>query len=184
MAAPIASATGAPLASLVLTRLDGTFGLHGWQMLFLLLGFPTILLGIVIFRLLPSRPAEAAWLSAEERRFLEGELERERPETTGAPPVSPFSALRSPQVLALALIFFGFNAGSYLLNFFLPQVIRSLGPGTAAGISTVQVGLLTAVPWLTAVAVMYFAARHSDRTGDRVRHAFAGALCTAPWSST
>lgn len=50
-----------------------------------------------------------------------------------------------------------------------------------------QVGLLTAVPWLTAVAVMYFAARHSDRTGDRVRHAFAGAalsagsLCTAPF---
>lgn len=179
MAAPIASAVGAPLASLVLTQLDGTFGLRSWQMMFLLLGFPTVLVGVLVFWLLPSRPADAAWLSDSERRFLQGELERERAETPDAPHLSPLSALKSPQILALALIYFGFNSGSYLLNFFLPQVIRALEPSTGTEISTMQVGLLTAIPWMTAVAVMYFAARHSDRTGERVWHVFTGAVVTA-----
>lgn len=179
MAAPIASAIGAPLASLVLTQLDGAFGLRGWQMLFLLLGFPTVLLGVIVFWLLPARPADAAWLSNSERRFLESELEQERAETADGPHLSPLSALKSPQILALALIFFGFNAGSYLLNFFLPQVIRSLESSTGTEISTLQVGFFTAIPWVTAVAVMYFAARHSDRTGDRVWHVFTGAVVSA-----
>ncbi|MEU7488117.1 MFS transporter [Streptomyces sp. NPDC042319] len=179
MAAPIASAIGAPLASLVLTQLDGAFGLRSWQVLFLLLGVATVLVGVLVFWLLPSRPAEAAWLSDSERRFIEGELERERAETPDAPHQSKLSVLKSPQVLALALIFFGINAGGYLLNFFLPQVIRALDSGTGTEIPTMRVGLLTAIPWVTAVAVMYFGARHSDRTGERVWHVFTGAVVSA-----
>ncbi|MFJ9085554.1 MFS transporter [Streptomyces sp. NPDC102384] len=179
MAAPIASAVGAPLASLVLTHLDNTFGLRSWQILFLLLGFPTVLVGVLVFWLLPSRPADAAWLSASERQFLEAELERERAETPDASRPSPLSALKSPPILALALIFFGINSGSYLLNFFLPQVIQALETSTGAGITTMQVGLLTAIPWITALAVMYFTARHSDRTGERVWHVFTGAVSSA-----
>lgn len=176
MAAPIASATGTPLASLVLTRLDGAFGLHGWQMLFLLLGLPTVLVGFVVFWLLPSRPADAAWLSESERGFIEAEIKQERAESVAEPRSSTLSAFKSPQIMVLALVFFGFNAGSYLLNFFLPQVVRSLGSSTENGMSAVRVGLLAAIPWASAVAVMYFAARHSDRTGDRVWHVFTGAV--------
>ncbi|MGW4127221.1 MFS transporter [Amycolatopsis japonica] len=176
MAAPIASATGTPLASLVLARMDGAFGLHGWQILFLLLGLLTVLVGFVVFRLLPSQPGEAAWLSESERTFVEAEIERERAETPAAPRTSMLSVLKSPQILVLALIFFGLNAGSYLLNFFLPQVVRSLESSAGNELSTVRVGFLTAIPWASAVAVMYFAARHSDRTGDRVWHVFTGAV--------
>lgn len=47
-----------------------SYGLKGWQWLFLIEGVPTILFGFVFLAIMPNRPRNATWLSAEEREWL------------------------------------------------------------------------------------------------------------------
>jgi MFS family permease len=56
MAAPIAVIVGAPLSEALL-KLEGTLGLHGWQWLFLVEGFPAVVLGVLALVVLTSRPS-------------------------------------------------------------------------------------------------------------------------------
>lgn len=60
---------GAPIAASLLA-LDGLFGLAGWQWLFVVEGLPTIALGLYIARTLAPSPAQAAFLTPEEREWL------------------------------------------------------------------------------------------------------------------
>ncbi|MGO1166752.1 MAG: MFS transporter [Janibacter sp.] len=53
-----------------LMKLEGLGGLHGWQWLFVLEGIPTVLLGILIFFMLPNSPRDASWLEPEEAAEL------------------------------------------------------------------------------------------------------------------
>ncbi len=57
----IAGVIGGPLSSLLLL-LDGTWGLRGWQWLFLVEGLPAVLLAPVVWRQLNQLPATATWL--------------------------------------------------------------------------------------------------------------------------
>ena len=58
-ATSIAGVVGAEL-SRVLLQLEGHFGLHGWQWLFLLEGIPTVLLGISVLFVLRDHPGRRA----------------------------------------------------------------------------------------------------------------------------
>lgn len=179
MAAPIASIVAGPVSSLVLVNMDGVWGLAGWQHLFLVCGILTFLFGFLVFRLLPSTPREAKWLTPDELRFLEGELERDRRESPEPEHGSVWAAFRSKPVLALALAYFGLNAGLYYLNFFLPQVLAAFKDGDAAQFDTIQIGFLSAIPWLITAVVMWLVARHSDRTQRRTHYVVIGALIAA-----
>ena len=68
---------GGPLASLIL-RLDGMAGIRGWQWLFLLEGVPACVMGFIILRLLTDAPAQARWLTADEKRFVITRLDAEQ----------------------------------------------------------------------------------------------------------
>ncbi|ABG99899.1 permease (plasmid) [Rhodococcus jostii RHA1] len=179
MAAPLATAIGAPIASLILAHLDGFLGLKGWQVLFLAFGLPTALVGVAVFWLLPSKPADAKWLTADEKAFLHHQLALEQADTDKDAGHSTFSALKSPKVLALAFVFFGIASGSYLLNFFLPQVVASFKTTYGISLSVTQIGLISAIPFLCAALVMYFAARRSDRTQKRVVYVSGGTVIGA-----
>lgn len=66
MAGNVASfVIGGLLASFVLS-LDGIAGLHDWQWLFVLEGFPACLIGFAVLKFLPDRPENATWLSNKE----------------------------------------------------------------------------------------------------------------------
>ena len=68
---------GAPLSGWILHAFDGFAGLKGWQMLFLLEGIPSILLGIFIPFLLANGVRSACWLNEEEKRMIEQKLKSE-----------------------------------------------------------------------------------------------------------
>src|SRR5271170_7568016 len=53
-----------------LLNLDGHFGLRGWQWLFLVEGLPAVLLGLAFFLFLPDSPAQANWLTEDERQWI------------------------------------------------------------------------------------------------------------------
>ncbi|MDR6688630.1 MFS family permease [Arthrobacter sp. 1088] len=180
MSAPIATVIGAPLASAAMVGLNGFLGLAGWQWLFLAFGIPTVVVGIAAFWLLPSTPALAGWLSNEERSFLVDQLNRERQESIGhKAAASALSALRNPRIIGFALAFIGLSCGSYILSFFLPQVIDSFQSRYGVKFSVMEIGLLTAVPFGIAAITMFFVARDSDRRQKRLRYVVGGELVAA-----
>ncbi len=169
-AAMLAWVVGGPLSGLLM-KLDGLQGLRGWQWLFLLEGLPSIVLGVVTLRFLPDRPIRARWLHIEERLWLEEELQRER---AGQRRVSTLAVLREGRFWLICGAYFLLTIGSYGFSLWLPQVLKA-----ASGISTFQVGLLSAIPYgLTAVGMVLIAAR-SDRAGERRLHVAVPLLAAA-----
>src|SRR5262245_58371710 len=76
-AAPVAVMIGAPVSDLIL-RLDGAWGLAGWQWLFLLEGLPAVILGVAALFWLTDRPEQASWLPPDDRMWLERTMSDER----------------------------------------------------------------------------------------------------------
>jgi ACS family tartrate transporter-like MFS transporter len=154
---------GGPLSGALLS-MDGIGGLAGWQWMFLIEGLPATLLGVVVLFVLDDAPAEARWLTGEEKAALIASLADEaRPESGRAHRVS--DALRHPWVWVLALVYFVVPVALYAFGFFLPQILRATFAGTP-----LQIGILSAVPYLAGAAGMVAASRHSDRTGERRWH--------------
>src|SRR3546814_6191906 len=79
-AVPIATVFGGPLSGALL-GLHGLGCIDGWRWLFVIEGFPAVLLGFIALRLLTDRPKDAEWLTAEERDALDQRLAAEAEET-------------------------------------------------------------------------------------------------------
>src|SRR3546814_5988271 len=69
LASAFANAVGAALGGLLL-ELDGLAGLRGWQWVFIVTAIPALLLVPVVLARLPRGPAEARWLSDEQKAWL------------------------------------------------------------------------------------------------------------------
>ena len=162
-AIPLATVIGAPLSGALL-GLDGVGGLKGWQWMFILEGVPAVLLGLVTLGFLDDKPAQAKWLSEEERRALASELAFEAEATREAGYSKISDALTRPRVLVLGLLYFCLVIGLYGIGFWMPQVIQTFGH------TPLQIGFLTAVPYLFAAVAMVLWGRRSDRTGERTWH--------------
>jgi ACS family tartrate transporter-like MFS transporter len=171
-AAPIAGFIGAPVSG-ALMELNGLAGLRGWQWLFLLEGFPALVLGFIAFRFLTDRPADAAWLTPDERDWLSSAIQQEQTCIKDPSSSSPWRALADWKVLALSLAYFGTSAGLYTIGFWAPLIVKGLG------FSVFRVGLLVAIPNLIAVIGMILWSRNSDRTGERYWHAALACLIGA-----
>ena len=157
---PLSTAIGAPLSAAFL-QLDGVWGLHGWQWVFLGEGLPTALIGVSVWFLLTERPSVATWLTSEERAWLTATIEQERHEIEAVHTHSILSAMINPRVWILTVIFAGIGMGGVGLVLFLPQILKGIG------VSNTQAGLLTAIPYVFGTIAMIVAGYISDRTRDR-----------------
>ena len=124
-----------------------------------------MLLGLVFLALLPDRPANAHWLSAEQRAWLQDRLDRECAAAEGGRPFALSDVLRDGRVWSLAILFGCALVGIYGLLIWLPQIIKSMGH-----LTDIQIGLLSAVPPLLGVIGTILVSYSSDRTGDRKKH--------------
>jgi ACS family tartrate transporter-like MFS transporter len=104
-AVPLATVIGGPVSGALL-ELHGLGGLKGWHWLFIIEGLPAVLLGFVALKFLNDRPAEAAWLSKDERSALAGTLAAEAKATAETGYTELGHALTKPRVLVLALLYF------------------------------------------------------------------------------
>jgi ACS family tartrate transporter-like MFS transporter len=171
-AAPAAGFIGSPISG-ALMQLNGLLGLHGWQWLFLVEGFPALVLGVITFRFLTDRPAVATWLTEDERDWLSSTIKREESVIQHPHGHSAWRALADWKVLALSLAYFGTSAGLYTIGFWAPLIVKRLG------FSVFNVGLLIAIPNLIAIVGMILWSRNSDRTGERYWHAAIACLIAA-----
>ena len=76
LAVPLSSVFGAPISGLVLDYFNFA-GLSSWRWLFIMEGFPTVILGIMTLLILPNRPSEAKWLSEKEKTWIEETIKNE-----------------------------------------------------------------------------------------------------------
>ncbi len=173
-------AAAGPVSAVIAGPLSGTLlglhraGLAGWQWMFLLEGGPAILLGIGVFLYLTDTPKEAYWLALEERSWLVGALLQED-ETPGLRNRNGiFEVFTSLNVWLLVAVYFGLNCAGYGIIFWLPSLIHSL-----SGVSTVAIGLLSAIPYAAALIVMVLVGAHSDRSGEYRWHIAGPALLGA-----
>lgn len=158
VASPLSSLVGNPVSGLIL-QVHGLLGLAGWQWMFIIEGLPACVIGVWALFALKDRPADAHWLSADERAALTDMLDEEHRDR---PKSSFLAALRDPRALTLVGITFGFTIGTYGISLWLPQILKG------QHLSTVQIGFITAIPYLFATVAMLAWARHVDRTGRRV----------------
>jgi len=156
----LSGVVGGPLADVLMT-LD-YFDLRGWQWLFLLEGIPSVLLGIGILFVLPDKPANARWLSADEKRVLLARLEREN-DAMGHAPHSLWQGLGNLRVWVLCLLYGTIIFGFYVINYWTPSLVKiTLSQG-----STAPVGLLSAIPFFAAAVTMSLVGWWADHTGRR-----------------
>ncbi len=171
-AAPIAGLIGSPVSG-ALMQLNGLLGLRDWQWLFLVEGIPAIVLGLITFRFLTDRPADATWLTPDERDWLSSAIQQEQTALKNPRSHNAWRALTDWRVLALSVAYFGTSAGLYTIGFWAPLIIKGLG------FSVFRVSLLVAIPNLIAVVGMVLWSRNSDRTGERYWHAALACLVAA-----
>jgi MFS family permease len=165
---PIAFIVGGPVSGLLLS-MNGIGGIHGWQWMFGLEGLAASAVGVWLWFYLDDTPSEATWLSAAELAVIQADVGAE--EATRVKHVSPLKSLGDRRVLLLGLTYFMINLSVYGLTFWLPSTVKNI-----KGLSNVDVGLISAIPWLFAVVSVYVISRAADRTG---RHKQLSAICMA-----
>ena len=158
---------GAPMSGFILQHVHW-LGVASWRWLFILEGLPAIALGFFTYLVLPNRPSEAKFLTAEEKDWLQAELARE--EARKAPGRhSALEGITNLRVWHLAAIYFGMMIGAYTLSFYAPQLVKSL----SSEYSDSLVGSLVMIPYLVALVGMILVGRSSDRRMERRYHAAA-----------
>ncbi|AOR71112.1 MFS transporter [Burkholderia stabilis] len=169
LAGPIGGVFGSPLSAWLMTGLSGAHGLAGWQWMFVVEGLPCVLLGVLALKVLSDRPADAKWLTDDERRMLAAELH-----TPGAGHHSFGQVLRDPRVYLLAFAYFTIICGIYAVSFWLPSILKADGVT-----DTMQIGLYSMIPYVFAAIAMIVIGRRSDRRGERRFHSAVPALIGA-----
>ncbi|WP_114812075.1 MFS transporter [Paraburkholderia kururiensis] len=162
-AIPLSTVIGSPISGALLS-LDGKSGLAGWQWLYLIEAAPALILAIGVLLYLTDKPADAHWLGDDERAWLVARQAQERRHRESVRSFSVLEALFNPRILAIALIYFGANATNYGLSFFLPQIVK------AFGLTNLQTGFVTSLPYIVGLVAMVYWGRHSDRSLERKRH--------------
>lgn len=165
VASLVAPIVGGPISTVLMTYFDGFLGLQGWKWMFLLEGLPTVFLGIFVLFWLTNGPSEADWLDSESREWLVSTIEKEDAALERWQKYTFRRVVREPRVWSLGFLFACALVSFYGLILWLPQIIKSLGK-----VTVIQVGFLTAVPFLFAAAISIPMSRHSDRVGERRLH--------------
>ena len=157
----LAGVVGSPISGAIL-GMHGMGGLAGWQWLFLIEAIPAVLMGFVVWVILPNRPSDASWLSSAEKTWVQQRLDDDAAQSLTHQHHSVKDAFTSGRVWLFCLLYFLMNVGGYGFELWLPTIVKSM-----SGQSDAIVGWINAIPYLFAGIVMIFVGRHSDRTGER-----------------
>lgn len=117
---------GSPVGG-ALMNLDGLAGLHGWQWMFLVEGLVTVAVGVLVWFTLPSRPADARWLTQAEAAALTARAVGRDAPSPSRVRGNLRRAFGHPTVLLLAGIYFVNQAISSGVGFNFPALLQSLG---------------------------------------------------------
>lgn len=164
---PLAMMVGGPLSGMLL-EMGGTFGLQGWQLMFVVEGLMAALVGVWAFFYLTDRPSQAAWMPKGERDALTQAVAAEESAKLARGTVTFGAVFRNPRLLHFAAIYFLIQISGYGVAFYLPTRVSAL-LGVKVGL---WVGFISAIPWACAIAAASFWPALAMRTGYRRTFAF------------
>ena len=176
LASPLSNVLGLPVSAAVM-HLNCALGLRGWQWLFIIEGLPAVLLSFLALHRLTDRPADASWLSFEERDWLVRAMKVESPARLpghGNGRVrGSFRGALTVRTMILALGYFGIMTGLYGYGLWLPQIVNRFG------FDLTQTGFVAAIPYAAAAIFMTYWGHRLDSRGDRGWHAATACLLGA-----
>jgi len=168
IAQPVAFILGAPLSGAIMDVLRTGPLLDGWQWLYILEGAPSILLGFVVLFYLSDSIAEAGWLAPTEKEVLRKHLDAEGSRKSDYPLLKLFSI---GAMWAFTAIYLLVVIGVYGINFWLPTIVQ------AAGVSSfLDVGLITAIPYIIGVVMLVVVTRHAEHVNEKRWHTASAAV--------
>lgn len=140
--------SGSAIASVISGPVSGALlnvsglSLHGWQWMFLIEGFASIVLCGFVWCWLQSHPREATWLSAQEKYALVSAIDHEQQAREAAQVSRPsmFKLLADKQIALFCFIYFSIALTIYGATFWLPSMIKKMG-----NLGDFQVGLFNSV---------------------------------------
>ncbi|KAH6614127.1 major facilitator superfamily domain-containing protein [Boeremia exigua] len=169
-ASPLSSAFAGALAWLI-TKLAASTPFSPWRLLFLLEGFPSMLVAVWAWNFVPDGPGSVRWLTPRQRKVAVLRLRQEK-EADDADELYPtqnrgvnlreiLHTLKDPKSYLTAFMLFGANVAFGSIPVFLPTLVRDMG------FSALTAQALTAPPYLVAFVAVLATAHYSDRLQSR-----------------
>jgi sugar phosphate permease len=132
----------------------------GWRWMFIWEGLPAVIWAFFWWRLVDDKPANAKWLTDQEKQDLEDKLLLEQKDIK---PVKNYAtAFKSKTVILLSLQYALWSIGVYGFVMWLPSILN-----TAKDMDIVKTGWLSSVPYVLAIIGMIGASYFSDKTLQR-----------------
>lgn len=163
-AAPLATSFASSLAWVIVKL--GTYGpIASWRLLFLIEGFPSVLVAIVAWYQIPDGPAAAHYLTKREKKVARLRLRKNNAASKvsgrGLKGRDMLKTMMDPKSYMTAFMFFFTNMAFSSMPAFLPTIIKSMGH------STLGSQALSAPPYLVSFIAVIITAYLSDRTQNR-----------------
>ncbi|KAK0620303.1 major facilitator superfamily domain-containing protein [Immersiella caudata] len=181
-AAPLATTFASSLAWLIM-KVGQNGPIAPWRLLFLVEGFPSILIAAVAWTVIPDSPEKASYLTHRQRKVARLRLRHEQPSpnpkksTNNSPNKlslrATLSVLTSPVAWLTAAIFFLTNMAYSSLPVFLPTILTSMGH------SPLLSQALSAPPYLVSFIILLTTAYASDASRSRSPYLIASALLSS-----
>lgn len=163
-AAPLATSFASSLAW-VIVKIGQNGPIEPWRLLFLVEGFPSVMVAFVAFYVLPDSPSTTRYFTVRQQRVAELRLEEE----SDAPHENIVHGIKFSDVLATALdpkayftalMFFSANVAFSSLPVFLPTILSDMSFSRLASQG------LAAPPYLCAFVFLLVIAHFSDKIPD------------------
>jgi MFS family permease len=150
---PVAAIVTGPVSGWILTHFN-------WRVMFVVEGAPALVWAAIWWWLIDDSPDKAAWISPEERIYLQTTLMQEKQLLKAEVPTLR-SVLANRNVILLLVLFCFLQIGFYGYGLWLPTIVKALSRGTM-----MQVGWISAIPWACAAVGSVVISAWADRTGD------------------
>ena len=160
MSIAIGSIVTGPLSGWLIAQFD-------WRWLFISEGLISLCLILLWYPMISDSPAQAKWISPQERDYLIARLAAEQKELqqSAARPLSYRETLHDSNLWKLILLYFCYQVGIYGFAMWLPTLLKEL---TKTGMT--NIGLLSMFPYIAMIAGLALFAQLSDRSGNRRRY--------------
>lgn len=169
---PIALMLGGPFSGWLLES-SFTLGFKNWQWMFIVQGILTVLVGIVAYFVLVSRPDDAKWLNPEEKNLLNQALILDREISAETELTGNDNVFRDWRVWRFVFIYFSIQMSVYGILFYLPTKLALLLQ-TNVGL---EVGYYSAIPWVCTLILLPIITRYADRKANWTKMAICMLSC-------
>ena len=192
-AAPLATSFASTLAWVIVKAFEHSRRVEAWRALFLIEGFPSLVVAVFAWFVIPDSPATTRYLTARQRKIARVRLredERFKMKSSARVREEPGGSLRLKDVLntlldpksyLTAFMFFSANVAFSSFPVFLPTILNSPSSSTSSTTLTpLQSQILSAPPYLISFPFLLYISHRSDRKpNSRAYHLILTSLLSA-----